>query len=370
MSSIFKNEIIFSSPKEDEIEITLFGPDYGESAILKLPDTGWFVIDSCRFAIGSSKVIPSLEYLKAHNANYIEAIILTHPHEDHYLGLAEIIKEYKGRIRYVCRYAAEGLREFKNYLVQQHIARLRNAHELANVFKAFEEAKNSGAWPKHLGELTPIINNPSTSVQVIALTPSGESVKRYTDNLYKAIVKVGQYVQPVPDQLHNLIASAIWISVGSVRIILGSDLEKGMDNLTGWYGVLANPNKPNLSVNVIKVAHHGSYSAFCKEAWDEHKANNLPIAILTPYVKGSNFLPKDADIKRLNEVASKVGVTSKIKYSNPKRVYSKEVMRLSESYMKNWYIKESQKELGLIRIRLNRDGVIREVTAIPPAYWM
>lgn len=183
MPAIFNDSSILNPPEKDEIEITLFGPGYGESIVLKIPDEGWFVIDSCKTKINNSTIVPALAYLRALSVNSLAAVILTHPHEDHYLGLEEIINEFKGRIRYVCRYSAEGIREFKAYLTQQHIAGLRDVRKLSNIFKAFQEAKNDGAWLRELSELTPIIENSSKGIRVIALTPSSKSIKLYREYL-------------------------------------------------------------------------------------------------------------------------------------------------------------------------------------------
>ena len=369
MNSIFQDAKFLDPPKEDEIEITLFGPGYGESAVLKLPKVGWFVVDSCKFSAKGLTTIPPLEYLKAQAVKALVAVVLTHPHEDHYLGLVEILAEYKGRIDYICRYAAEGIREFKEYLASHDIAGIVNARKFSELFQAFKEAANNGAWRRDLGELTPIIDDQVNGVSVTALTPSSDSVRQYTELLYNAIGKVGQYVHKFPDHSHNLIASAIWISVGSVRIILGSDVKNGISKTTGWRGVLSNPDKPNLSVQTVKVSHHGSPTAFHKEVWKEHTTNGLPLSILTPYTKGSNFLPKDSDLARLKTVSEKVGVTAKMKHVKPKKFYSREILRHTENVMKNWRIIEPQNELGFLRIRFGLDRTTRETIAIPPAYW-
>ena len=369
MTSLFLNKEVIKPPGNNEIEITLFGPSYGESVILKLPNVGWFVIDSCRFTSDNLTINPALEYLKSQNVESLKAVILTHPHEDHYLGLAEIIREYKGRIGFICKYAADGLLAYKTYVTQQHIAKIRNINEFVDVVKAFKEAEDEGAWPKRLGELTPIIDEPSKGIKLISLTPSSKSIDRYTEHLNEGIAQIGEAVFAIKDKTHNLIASAIWISIGSVRIILGSDLEKGGKGTTGWSGVLANPGKPDLSVNSIKVSHHGSSGAFHRDAWEKHKANGLPISILTPCKKGATLLPQDSGINRLKEFSSHVGITSRINHSAPKKVYSREILRATKNDILNWRVIEPQKELGLLRIRLDGNGKASELTAIPPAHW-
>lgn len=39
--TIFPIELLGSPPEEDQIEITTFGPGYGESIVVHLPGLGW-----------------------------------------------------------------------------------------------------------------------------------------------------------------------------------------------------------------------------------------------------------------------------------------------------------------------------------------
>ena len=89
-------------PKQDQIEICVFGPGYGESIVLHIPQIGWGIIDSCTAKINKSTIVLPLQYLLELLAPYsypkLSFILLTHPHEDHYKGLNNIITKYPGGI--------------------------------------------------------------------------------------------------------------------------------------------------------------------------------------------------------------------------------------------------------------------------------
>ncbi|KHE93779.1 MAG: hypothetical protein SCABRO_00456 [Candidatus Scalindua brodae] len=112
---LFPSDVL-TLPKEDELEISIFGPGYGESIVLHVPHVGWGIIDSFVQKFENTSIVPPLEYLlKILDRPYpkLAFIILTHPHEDHCKGIDRIIKEYPGGIERVCRYDGFGLKELR-----------------------------------------------------------------------------------------------------------------------------------------------------------------------------------------------------------------------------------------------------------------
>jgi beta-lactamase superfamily II metal-dependent hydrolase len=365
-------------PRPEELELTLFGPGYGESVVLHIPGLGWGVIDSCIWHPPRRPAKnPPLEYLRLLSVESLHFIILTHPHEDHYRGMAEILRAYRGRIRYVSRYHGEGVRELKVYLARQRLAGRSGMASLGDVFTAMEDAKESGAYELRLSEMTHIIDrqnlqvgdSPSFDVQMIALSPSAESGERYTNLLRQSIPNVGERLLPLKDELHNYIASAILLVAGQVRVILGSDLESGTTDQMGWRGVLSNPDRHNLSADLVKVAHHGSSNAHSQRAWQLHGEGGLPLAALTPWNRGAKPLPQDSDIERLKGVSAQVGQTAAVRTQRPEDTYSREVAKTLHAAARNWRVITPAHQVGALRIRFHLDGTIVEQRAFPPAFW-
>lgn len=74
--------------RADDLNVFVIGPGYGESIVIDLPGPGWLVIDGA----GRRGEFPVHELLEAHlQADFVDAMLLTHPHRDHYLGMRELI---------------------------------------------------------------------------------------------------------------------------------------------------------------------------------------------------------------------------------------------------------------------------------------
>lgn len=81
-----------AAPDDTDIEVTVFGPGYGECILIHIGSGRWFVVDSCKRSSNSPPI--ALRYLEMIGANYkecVELVVLTHWHDDHIRGSAELI---------------------------------------------------------------------------------------------------------------------------------------------------------------------------------------------------------------------------------------------------------------------------------------
>ena len=80
-------------PAPDQCEVSLFGPGFGECLCLHLGDGAWVVVDSC---VDPGDSLPAaLRYLTRLGldpADAVELLIVTHWHDDHIRGVAEILE--------------------------------------------------------------------------------------------------------------------------------------------------------------------------------------------------------------------------------------------------------------------------------------
>lgn len=368
-------------PQENEVEITVFGSGYGESIVLHVPGVGWGVVDSCETKINNKRVIPPLQYLLevfSPDLPPLAFVVLTHPHEDHYLGLEEIIREYSGGVERICIYDGVGTKEFKAYLASRYVA-TSDKPKFSKLYDTIVNAQRKrGVHLKNLVENTTIIekrneeiSGKKIDIKIISLSPSSESLRRYSDSFLKLIpTKEGETLKLYDDSLQNLVSSALLIQVGDVQIILGSDVEKGSKGLTGWEGIITNKDRPDLWANYVKISHHGGESGYSQNAWDLHSKHCKPMAVMTPFVKGKK-LPQNDDVVRLKKVADPVGLTHKQKFKTKLTDnYPRNVVKMLKMHSRSFEIPEHADQIGFIRTRLSTDGILTERLAQSPAIWL
>ena len=81
-------------PASHEIEITVFGPGYGEAIAVHLGEQQWMLIDSC---LAPDKATPaSHAYLRQIGVpkSAVRTIVASHWHDDHVRGIADLIGHY------------------------------------------------------------------------------------------------------------------------------------------------------------------------------------------------------------------------------------------------------------------------------------
>ncbi|MBF0336280.1 MAG: hypothetical protein HQL05_00470 [Nitrospirae bacterium] len=360
------------------MEVTVFGTGYGESIVMHVPGIGWGVIDSCIMETDNgSKIVPPLAYLTELQTppENLSFMILTHPHEDHYMGFDVILKHYTGHISKVCLYAGKGVRELKKYTAKKTIAGA-NMDNLVKVFKAVDIIKNGGATLRYLSEMTSVFDKRnvlikdygSTDISMTALSPNAISIDLYTDKLFKAIPEPGLPVHELDDTLHNVISVALLLKIGELQIILGSDLETGTAvHKNGWIGVLSNRDIP-LWANFVKVSHHGSKNGFHEFAWDEHSSKKKPYAFICPFYYGSNRLPDGEEVGTINKYCESLGIVSAVQFDDQlNKHYKRDIIQVFKSCVRNIKVLNKSKTPGLLRIRFDLYGNITETRAVAPA---
>lgn len=81
-------------PAVDEIEVTLFGPGFGEAIAVHWGEGAWLLVDSC--INPDTKNPASEEYLDSIGvgANQVQAIVASHWHDDHVRGISKLVSKY------------------------------------------------------------------------------------------------------------------------------------------------------------------------------------------------------------------------------------------------------------------------------------
>jgi beta-lactamase superfamily II metal-dependent hydrolase len=370
-----KGRIGFSKLSElekDAVNVVVFGPGFGESIVLYVPDLGWGVIDSCTYKKKNVTINPALEFLKSRHVSSLAFVILTHPHRDHFQGLSLIIDHFLGQIQRICYYSGEGIREYRLFLTKKHLLNEPGLIELAGIFKKFEQAKKAGAHILKISERTEILRRArygNNEVEMIALSPSAESIAKYVQRLHRAIPrKDGDFTGEVEDSDHNLLSAAIFCRVGDACLIFGSDLEVGENENMGWRGVMLNPDSPDLATQFVKVPHHGSKNAFHEPVWRVFSRCTSPVSVITPYERMFNPLPRPEVVEEISKFSDTIAVTAKTKTVKPEKIYSEQIVRnLHGVNVWKYIVKPDQ--IGCVRVSLSpTDGALSCVDIVRPAY--
>ena len=80
-------------PNDDQIEVTLLGPGYGECVVVNLGNNNWIIIDSCiDLKTNKPAALSYFQNIGINPSKVVKLIIATHWHDDHIRGLSNILK--------------------------------------------------------------------------------------------------------------------------------------------------------------------------------------------------------------------------------------------------------------------------------------
>ncbi|MEW6137076.1 MAG: hypothetical protein AB1733_02515 [Thermodesulfobacteriota bacterium] len=134
-------------PEPDEIEVTVFGPGYGEAIAIHLGDGKWVSVDSCTDPeSGRPAVLTYLHGLRVDVSVAVKLIVATHWHDDHIRGLGRIFDE--SRSATVAISSALGEEEFLSLAELYDEPRVRHGsgiREFNQVKKTLEDRRLQGA---------------------------------------------------------------------------------------------------------------------------------------------------------------------------------------------------------------------------------
>ena len=85
-----------TQPKPDEIEVSIFGPGFGESIAVHFGGGRWGVIDSCmNRGKNRSAALVYFDEIGVIPETQIDLIVASHWHDDHIAGIDQIVSESK-----------------------------------------------------------------------------------------------------------------------------------------------------------------------------------------------------------------------------------------------------------------------------------
>jgi len=305
-----------SSIPEHIAEVTLIGTGggYGESCVIHLCDNNWIVIDSCIDPF-TNESLP-LKYLLDNNVNIecdVKLVVCTHWHDDHILGLSQILSRAKSCDFIMAR--AHDRQKFLSFVsldyekaIYGHL--LSSTLEFVNCLQIIER---EGINIVLAGENKILFSNKRSSLcsQVISLSPSDYVIMEFDKEISTMITEFGVTNKKVVIKKPNPKSVALYLKLGDHRVLLGSDLEYSNDPRTGWLNIIEYNNVIDKKSNLFKVPHHGSINAFHDRIWIDLLDKNA-IFCLTPFNKGKP-LPEENMVDKMLDFTDSLFITSMIK---------------------------------------------------------
>lgn len=306
------------APAPESIEVSIFGPGVGECCVLHLGDGKWFVVDSCTDKRGNPIALTYLRKLGVNISDDVTDILVTHWHDDHIAGVAELFEAAESAT-FHCPSAFDS-RNLLQLLSLQRGAKISGSSgcdELANVFQILRERKPKYSHTAKVGpELVKadqvLVRKPP--LELHALSPSSTDITNAQHDFAELLPQFKSPKRRLVKWHENDASIVILLTCGERSVLLGADRETTAHQNTGWSVILNSSVRLQVKAGVYKVPHHGSKNADREEIWTELLEEN-PLSVVTPFRPSG--LPRESDIERLKSRTTQLFLTAPVQGAEP-----------------------------------------------------
>ncbi|MBP6721944.1 MAG: MBL fold metallo-hydrolase [Bacteroidia bacterium] len=357
-------------------EVTLIGTGggYGESTVMHIGNNNWIVVDSCVDPY-TKKSLP-LEYLRSKGVEtetQVKFIVCTHWHDDHILGLSELLNHCSSA--QLCMARANDKKKFVR-AVGLDSSKISSDSSIASTLE-FENCleilgRRKGIIMEAFQDrlLFEVVSRESTAM-LYSLSPS-DHVSHQFDAEIATLFEHAQRDRKVVLESPNSKSVVLLLKLNDHNVILGADLEVSPDQNKGWLCILDNSliarkNKASL----FKIPHHGSKNGYDERIWRELLHEN-PTTKLTPWNLGRG-LPQKEMIYKFLEHTDKLFSTSKPRSKIKPKVRDSRIAKIIHEF--NSTLAEVKYSYGAVRCTIDvtqpsptwETELIGEATKISPA---
>jgi hypothetical protein len=268
----------------DHLIVLAFGPGMGELILVRVPPDAWMVVDGCG-AGETDYAVATLKHYSAHP----RIIVLTHPHNDHSRGLAQVIEEATPRGREETWPRIGMVLPPGNSIAGLSAGFIARA-TLQTIAAIESRWRTSPAcrWDVNVGDLE-LLGDATLRV----LSPRADVRARQLER-WRAR-------QPFD---RNVISTALLLSWRGRRVLLGSDLVETPGS--GWsHGLMLDPELGDH--DLLKVPHHGSDEALHDDVLQPRGRVPSPLRVIAPY--SPSWLPRFSPGEGAHRVVSHGGTS-------------------------------------------------------------
>lgn len=298
-----------AAPAAGEIEVSIFGPGFGEAIAVHVGNAEWILVDSC--INPWSKSPATSHYLDAIGVTEVsvKAIVASHWHDDHVKGLARLVERYAAAELQISSVFRDD--EAKAFLVAysgKHASGLsRGSTEL---LKSIE--KSNRVSFVHQKQIVYEEGDGAERIRATAFSPTPQAVAKFVARAATYIPKSADERLPIihaPRELDkNFESIVLHLEFPGDAVLLGADLEE--DANLGWSQIAGTKwCLDRKKATLYKIAHHGSETGEHPDIW-ARLLTEKPAVGVTPFKLGNIRLPRDTDIERMKAYASSVHISS------------------------------------------------------------
>ena len=290
-------------PGIGDFEITLFGPGYGESIVLHVGDGIWVLIDSCINTDGTPAALKYLDCIGIDPAQAVDLVVATHWHDDHIRGMAQLVTTCS-KATFCCA-AALCKTEFLTTVgtLAASYTSTRASSGLREIHDVIEQLARRALEPTHaLANRRIFVRD---ACEIWSLSPADAVFQDFLRSMDDLLPDVNRTKTRAPSLAPNDVAVVLWVRVGDIAVLLGSDLER-----RGWVRILQSRERPFGEASVFKVPHHGSQNADEPDVWRQ-MLDSEPFALVTPWQRGAHALPNRRDVQRMCSCTPKAYITAR-----------------------------------------------------------
>jgi len=323
-------------PKDNEIEVSVFGRGFGECLVISCGTNEFVVVDSFKNKETGNPI--ALDYMDAiglpHSA--IKQVVLTHWHQDHIAGISDVLNKASSDAKLVISPVIRK-EKFLEYMAIGMAEKSNSVYEFGKVLNFIKFNRDRIIIPS---PNRPVFPYKESDVEICTLSPNDVDLIEYIDALI------------VPDEKRktsysfpedNRLSIVMLVKFGTDGVLLGSDLEDTIKCNSGWKGLVSNYYYINNKPSLIKIPHHGSSGAHNNDLWNNILIDN-PLSVLTVFNKGKK-LPQDEDINRIKSLSKSLFVVGR------HTIKDKNLMRKAKSHLPNINISAVPTSIGLSRFR-------------------
>lgn len=339
----------YSRPADNEIEFSLFGPRYGESTLIHYGNGHWLVIDSCLSLSGRPAALDYLEKLGVDPKRSVRFVMASHFDDDHIRGLSDILVLCEN-----ARFAlssALSQSEFQAFLKPSMALNAKFPSGVSELAKCLRIVRNREANSIVRASANKALfrewDGGNLLIEVVALAPSDELVRRTIHNLVNSVPE-GPRVRMVFN--NNDLSVVSLIKAGPIQILHGADLEHRPGGSIGWLGILNDQNREPINASFYKISHHGSESGDHDQIWDEF-LDSRTLCALAPFSKGRG-IPTEIDKNRLLNRGNSIYSSTKVVRTRFKPTDNTVARTLKDGRVKMW---SSNGLPGQIRFRARKN---------------